>query len=386
MRAGEQTPGSIRKDGSRATGSSGAHVAVDLFAGCGGATLGFKWAGFEVAAAVEVDPTAASTYSINHPEVSMIREDIGAVDPETLVEASGLNRGECAAVIGCPPCQGFSTHRLRGAGVGDSRNYLILVFAEMIESLLPAFFVFENVPGLLRRMDSPWLVAKERLTARGYRIVEGIVDAADYGVPQRRKRLTSMGCRLPDVAVSLPPATHAKQRDLWYRVPWRSVRDAIGDLEPLANGERSASDPLHCASRHDEASLRRFAMIPQDGGSRGSLPADLQLACHRTHDGHRDVYGRLWWDRPAGTITGGCTQPSKGRFLHPEQDRGLTLREAARLQGFPDQYKFEGSKQQMALQIGNALPPRLGYALASVVKAALAHAASPHKEMVAEHI
>jgi DNA (cytosine-5)-methyltransferase 1 len=142
---------------------------------------------------------------------------------------------------------------------------------------------------------------------------------------------------------------------------------AIGDLPKLGNGERSPTDHLHFAPVHSAESLARFAATPKNGGSRQSLPPDLVLACHQSHNGHRDVYGRLRWDRPSGTITAGCTQPSKGRFLHPEQDRGLTLREAARLQGFPDSYRFFGTKQQIALQIGNAVPPPLALSLAQAI-------------------
>ena len=350
-------------------------TAIDLFAGPGGTSLGFRNAGFDIRAAVEADAAAARSYSRNHPEATCLAEDIRDVPPAQILDAADLGASECAAIIGCPPCQGFSTHRLRGMGAADPRNELVEVFAEFVAVIRPAFFVFENVPGLMKHVDSPWAAAKAVLEAKGYRIIEDVLNAADFGVPQRRRRITAIGCRLPEVELLFPQKTHGDPRKGDALPPWRTVRDAIGDLPPLANGERLPIDTLHYAPRHTKESLERFALIPHDGGSRRSLPAHLQLTCHEHHEGHRDVYGRLWWDRPAGTITGGCTQPSKGRFLHPEQDRGLTLREAARLQSFPDSYELEGTKQQIALQIGNAVPAPLAYAIGLAVKAALSQAA-----------
>ena len=343
---------------------------IDLFAGCGGASLGFKDAGFDVRVAVELDPVAGASYQANHPGTRLILEDISNLSADEILQAANLQPGECTVVIGCPPCQGFSTHRLRAAGRNDPRNELVSIFADRILEIRPAFFLFENVPGLLRQHTAPWFEAKARLESGGYRLVERVIEAADYGIPQRRKRLTAIGCRLPSAEIALPPATHADPRKRTDLPAWRTVEDAIRRFPPLANGERSATDPLHYAARHDEQSLRRFALIPRDGGSRSSLPAELQLKCHARHNGHKDVYGRLWWKRPASTITGGCTQPSKGRFLHPEQDRGLTLREAAALQGFPDDYIFHGTKQQIALQIGNAIPPPLAKSVAQMIRKA----------------
>ena len=344
-------------------------TAIDLFAGPGGASLGFRRAGFDIRAAVEADRTAAESYARNHPDTPLLTDDIRGLWAAQILSAARLEVGECSVVIGCPPCQGFSTQRLRGAGSDDPRNGLVLVFAELINSIRPEFFIFENVPGLLRRADCPWTAAK-RILEQDYRIRERVLNAADYGIPQRRLRLTAIGSRLPVVRVRFPQRTHRDPRKPGTLPPWKTVRHAIGDLARLENGSGSEADPLHSAPHHRGATLRRFAAIPRDGGSRNSLPEELQLECHRQHDGHRDVYGRLSWDKPAGTITGGCTQPSKGRFLHPEQHRGLTLREAARLQGFPDTYTFSGAKQQIALQIGNAVPPDLAYAVARSVQRA----------------
>jgi len=346
---------------------------IDLFAGCGGASLGFKQAGFKILAAVESDDIAASAYAANHPEAKLFMNDIRLLSAQDILDGAHSNVGRCTAVIGCPPCQGFSRHRLKGVGRNDPRNSLPIVFAELVSTMLPTFFVFENVPGILKTSESPWYSAKDKLTDAGYMITEGLINAVDYGVPQKRQRFAAIGCRLSGINVTLPLKTHRRPTDSGDLLPWRTVRNAIGDLPPLENGQGSTNDPLHCAPIHGEATLERFQCIPHDGGSRSSLPVEMQLNCHKGYGGHPDVYGRLYWNRPSNTITGGCIQPSKGRFLHPNQDRAITLREAARLQGFPDDYLFAGNKQQMALQVGNALAPPLAYAIAVGINEALSN-------------
>jgi len=164
-------------------------TAVDLFSGCGGTTLGLRLAGFDVRAAVELDAKAGETYGANHPDVRLLVGDLREIPPNAILEAARLAGGECSVLVGCPPCQGFSTHRLHDSGSDDPRNDLVGVFADCVVELRPFFFVFENVPGLLRQADSPWADARAELASVGYRIVEGLVNAGDYGVPQRRKRL-----------------------------------------------------------------------------------------------------------------------------------------------------------------------------------------------------
>ena len=345
------------------------NLAVDLFAGCGGASLGFKSAGFEVLFGVEMDPTSARTYAENHSEVPLFVADIRSLDPDNVLGSLGLCPEEVTVVLGCPPCQGFSAHRTGRMTTADPRNELVTVFGRWVVQLQPLFFVFENVPGVERQDPSVWEQTLSCLREAGYTIAKDIVEAADFGVPQRRQRLVALGTRIPGVYPRLPSVTHSGQNMRPLRA-WVTVRQAIGDLPPLESGESWPGDFMHRAPQHSGQSLRRFAAIPPDGGSRDSLPAKLQLRCHKEHDGHRDVYGRLRWDAPASTITAGCTQPSKGRFVHPEQHRGLTLREAARLQGFPDSYRFKGTKQQVAAQIGNAVPPQLAYALGTAVMVA----------------
>jgi len=347
------------------------YTVIDLFAGCGGASLGFKRAGFSILAAVESDDTASSSYTANHPEAVLFTEDIRRLSAYEILCKANTNIGRCTVVIGCPPCQGFSQHRLKGAGLNDPRNSLVNIFAELVSAMFPPFFVFENVPGIIRSAESPWYSAKKMLLDIGYHIAEDIIDAVDYGLPQHRRRFAAVGCRLPTVNIVMPPRTHRPPKENSNLPVWRTVRNVISELPPLGNAEVSTDDPLHYAPTHKATTLKRFELIPQDGGSRSSLPPEMQLNCHRGYRGHLDVYGRLFWDKPANTLTGGCIQPSKGRFLHPNQNRALSLREAARLQGFPDDYQFKGNKQQIAMQIGNAVPPPLALALALSIKETL---------------
>lgn len=361
------------RNGKSSKSSHSRLTAIDLFAGCGGASLGFKNAGFQVIAAVEVDPGAAETYRLNHPEVLLFEKDIRKIPPRTLLRRAKLRKGEVTVILGCPPCQGFSRVR---RGDPDKRNGLVRVFAEFVADIKPKFFVLENVPGLVhgkgRRVFNK---ALDLLSDCGYSIAYRVLNAADHGVPQRRKRVVVIGSLegpafLP-IPTHCPPnrAVSAKNHGLRLK-PWSTVREAIGRLMHLSAGEGDPTDLLHAAPKHSGLALRRIERIPKDGGSRSSLPKSLVLDCHRGHDGHRDVYGRMRWRDVAPTITGGCDRVSKGRFIHPGQDRGITMREAALLQTFPKSYRFAGGRTAIALQLGNAVPVRFARAIArSVIKA-----------------
>jgi DNA (cytosine-5)-methyltransferase 1 len=191
------------------------------------------------------------------------------------------------------------------------------------------------------------------LVALGYENVWDVLDAADFGVPQRRRRVLVIASRVS--APTLPAATH-HDRASPGRPAWATVRDAIGALPPLESAEVEAGDAYHRARRHSALALKRLRAIPA-GGARSDLPDDLQLECHRNHAGHYDIYGRMWWDRPAPTLTSGCTNVTRGRFAHPDQDRAITLREAMLLQTFPRTAVLRGSWDTKALQVGNAIPP-----------------------------
>lgn len=345
---------------SSAAGPLAAPAAIDLFCGIGGLSTGLRQAGFEVLGAIDIAALATEGYRANHPDTRVWSRNIRGLSPQTVMDALKLNPGDLDLLAGCPPCQGFSTMRTlrQASSVEDRRNGLIAQFGRYAEALRPRAVMMENVPGLA---DDPRL---ERLQARlrraGYALTCGVLDAADYGVPQRRRRLVLLGIR-DGPAVSFAPA---QPRGV-------TVGDALAGL-PAAG---TAGDPLH---DHGERRSRRIrnliAAIPHDGGGQKDLPARRRLACHRRSGGFFDVYGRMAWNRPAPTMTSGCINPSKGRFLHPEADRAITLREAALLQSFPADYAvpLTAGKYKAADLIGNALPPAFVAAHARQIAAALA--------------
>lgn len=337
---------------------------IDLFAGCGGVTSGFKAAGFDVLAAVEYDPIVARTYRLNHPEVILYEEDIRNLSPEEMMNRCRLKPGDLTVLTVCAPCQPFSRqNRFRET---DPRADLILEAVRFTEVLLPVFVFIENVPGLKNNSD---ILNKltDGLKKAGYK-VKGpvIVDAVDYGVPQFRKRLILLATGL-DIELGFPEGdyTSPEKAVATGKKKWLTVRDAFKDLPSLGPGEACKDDPLHKARKHSPLSLERLRNIPVDGGGRESLPDELQPACHRNPKvGYNDVYGRMYFDRPSNTLTTGCTNFTKGRFAHPVENRAITPREAARLQTFPDTYVFAGSYDKISAQIGNAVPVRLAEAFA----------------------
>ncbi|GIK72720.1 MAG: cytosine-specific methyltransferase [Chloroflexota bacterium] len=333
---------------------------IDLFSGCGGVTTGFKAEGFKVLAAVEFDPVIAQTYRLNHPEVILYVEDIRNISPEEMMARCELRSGQLTVLSVCAPCQPFSRqNRYRNT---DERASLVLEALRFVEALHPLFLFFENVPGL---KQNPGILDKlvGDLEKLDYKVSDpAVVDAVDYGVPQFRRRLILLGACL-GIELRIPEATHASPQEAarFGKKEWLTVKDAFAGLQTLSSGEESKTDPLHKARRHTPLSLERLRHIPHNGGSRDSLPIELQPACHRNggNVGYHDVYGRLDFNRPSNTLTTGCTNFTKGRFAHPTSDRAITPREAARLQTFPDSYRFYGSYEQISTQIGNAVPVKL---------------------------
>lgn len=315
--------------------------AVDLFAGCGGLTTGLKRAGFKVVSAVEKDELAASTYSDNHPEVDLLTEDIVEVEWKKLLPKDSAS---IDLVAGCPPCQGFSRVRRhnRPLAADDPRNSLVEQFRRIVEELEPLAVFMENVPGIER--DERFKAFVARLKAMKYTVSCKTLELSDYGVPQRRSRVVVLAGK--GFAIPMPRPRKKK----------KTVRDAIGSLVI----PKKSRNRLHReVTDHDETALARIRAVPKNGGSRSAWPDDLQLECHEEFDGFKDVYGRMWWDEPAPTITGGCINASKGRFVHPQQDRAITLLEAAMLQTFHQRYRFDLARGRYAVaeMIGNALPP-----------------------------
>ena len=350
---------------------------IDLFAGCGGASLGFIQAGLSPVAAVEIDAPAATSYEAN-TGLRPIVKNIQRVTGDELLTAASLRSGECFLLSGCPPCQSYTILRKGSPSSRHDRrrNSLYLDYLRLAEAVRPRHIAFENVPGMLSRRWRPRFdELLDRLALLGYSSKWATVNAADFGVPQYRSRLIVVASRVSDPM--LPTPTHSSERRRGYQ-PHRTVRRAIGSLRPLGAGEVHPRDTYHRARNHSLLAIQRLQAIPE-GGARADLPDDLQLECHKDHDGHYDIYGRMWWDRPAPTLTSGCTNVTRGRFAHPEQDRAITLREAMILQAFPRRAVLHGTFEEMALQIGNAMPPlmarRLGEAI--IAMEATAHDRQP---------
>jgi|SRR5690554_356182 len=333
-------------------------IALDLFCGSGAVTLGLKQAGFDVVGALDYDHGACRTYRSNHPDVYLVEEDIRKVHPDVF---SHLIPEKLDLLVVCAPCQPFSSQNRRKRE-DDSRRDLVRESKKFIKRYKPAIVFLENVPGLastsIFSSFSTWL------KNTGYDVAEPQrVNAAELGVPQRRTRMILIAAK----GVSLKDASWlAKQSK-------KTVREAINDLPPPPLGRPKEGDPLHFARRHSSLNIERLRHIPADGGGRESLPPHLQLACHRNakSGSFSDTYGRMKWDDVAPTLTTGCTDITKGRYAHPTQNRAITLREAARLQSFPDDYIFEGNAAQIATQIGNAVPPAMMCTIALSLKSVL---------------
>ncbi|OGU81711.1 MAG: DNA (cytosine-5-)-methyltransferase [Ignavibacteria bacterium RBG_16_35_7] len=318
--------------------------AFDIFSGIGGLTLGLKKAGFDVRGAVEIDPIAAKTFKLNHRKTIVLQKDIRQVSTPSLKKILGNER--LALLAGCPPCQGFSSVRRlnKKQTIRDDRNKLILEYLRLVKGLKPLTIMMENVSGI--KNYYLFNVLLKELKKLNYNIDYRIVNVKDYGVPQRRRRMVLVGSKLGEISVAAE--TNEKL----------TVRDAIGKLK-LKN------DPLHDTTEKRTPKIAKMiSKIPKDGGSRKDLPEEYELECHtKKNVGFNDIYGRLRWDDYSTTITGGCLSPSKGRFLHPEENRAITAREAALLQSFDINYKFPKgiSKTTVSTMIGNALPPKFSY-------------------------
>ena len=320
------------------------YLSVDLFSGAGGMSEGLRMANFNIKCAFEIDPTAVRTYKMNHTHTRVISQDIRTVETGDILR---MLRGRTIHLLaGCPPCQGFSSIRRlnRKKPIEDDRNLLIKEYVRFVENLLPLTIMLENVPGLA--LSNCFDEALVQLRALGYNIAYEVVNVRDYGVPQNRKRLVLVGSRLGPISVANP--TYEKS----------TVRSTIMGM-PTPD---ESDDPIHNMYPHHTERIRQLIhLIPHDGGSLCDLDDEWQLRCHYADNvGFHDVYGRLRLDSCSTTITGGCLNPSKGRFLHPIYDRCITAREASMLQTFPRDYKFptDVAMSKIALMIGNALPPK----------------------------
>ena len=320
------------------------HTVIDLFAGCGGMSVGLQKAGFENLLAVEWDSSCCETFKAN---ISPRIIQCAIQEIETFPK--------CDLLVGGPPCQGFSN--LGERVPNDPRRQLWRHFLRAVRDAQPLIFVMENVPPLLKSAEYEEICKEARKL--GYEIEGRVLNAANYGTPQVRKRVFIIASKIgqptfPEPTYRNPDSPlNFESRNL---PPWRTVRDAIGDLPPVPDEQN-----WHIGRNPTPLSLRRYRCIPS-GGNRWDLPEEIMPPCwKRKIEGGTDLFGRLWWNRPSVTIRTEFYKPEKGRYLHPEENRPITHREAARLQGFDDKFQFQGKKIEVGIQIGNAVPPPLAY-------------------------
>jgi len=333
---------------------------IDLYCGIGGSSLGFQNAGYDVRLGVDIDAIACEIYT-NNLGIKSIESDILEYTPEQCKEDANLEKDNIDVVICCPPCQGFS--KIRRNGEDDPRNDLIEYTANFVLKLNPTMIVFENVRGIVFPKNIAKFKEFQEILGNQYLLSDRILNAVDYGIPQNRERVFLFGIRknARDHPLTFPEITHGEvevKKKAKKLLPYATVKDVIGDLPSLVSGEKSDVISHHKATEHTDRLVERFKHIPKNGGSRSDLPEKYVLSCHKKFYGFKDVYGRMLWDQPSPTLTGGCLMPSKGRFLHPEDDRGLTAREALRIQTFPDDFNFSiEEKTKVGNFIGNSVPP-----------------------------
>jgi len=358
---------------------------IDLFSGCGGFSVGFEKAGFEITKAVEFDKEIASSYSHNHPGTIMFANDIGKIDDE-----HHFSKEESEIIIGGPPCQGFSMAgariREKNSFINDPRNYLFRHYVNVVNIVRPKVFILENVKGILSKDGGA--IFKEIVDTFGnpdnfegdkYFLHYKVCKAVEFGIPQKRERVVVIGSLNKDFDINdsfLKAKTVISSEDSHF-FDSVSLRDAISDIpintdnckvqlrpsmNPYQESLRSSSGLVtnHVASHHNIIAVDRMHNVGV-----GKNWQSLNEVIHSVHSG---AYGRLNWDLPTMTITTRFDTPAGGRFIHPDADRTLTPREAARVQSFPDSFEFTGSKTSICKQIGNAVPPKLAYFLAFVVK------------------
>lgn len=346
---------------------------VDLFAGAGGFSLAAVQAGLQVVAAVEYDNHACETYRQNIQKLSkqtkLYEGDITELEPAKIVQECFADGSECDLVLGGPPCQGFSVHRLNNSGKNDPRNALIHRYFQFVSALRPKLFLMENVPGLLWPRHAFQLQKfYAEAQAAGYKVMPPVtLDARNFGLPQRRKRVFILGVR-NDFSIEkdwFPEPTHARTAEMFAGKRQSLWVDCSDVFRRAPKG-----DPNNKHMTHSKKLIGVFKKTPPNGGSRKD--SGRKLACHEDHDGHKDVYGRIDPRRAAPTMTTACINPSKGRFVHPTQHHGITVRQAARIQTFPDTFIFEGGLMAAGVQIGNAVPVALGKVLLTRVKQLIA--------------
>lgn len=345
--------------------------AVDLFCGVGGLSHGLIRAGIRVEAGIDIDRDAGFAFQTNNPGARFLCWDVRKISHRKI--SSLFRPGAIRLLAGCAPCQPFS--KLTN-GIENHKDWdLLNHFARIIRGVEPELVTMENVPELVARGKKVYLDFIETLEKHGYRVDARVVRCEEYGVPQNRRRLVLLASKLGEIKIP----------EGQYREPskQKTVRSTLGSLRPLSSGEADPHDPLHVASLLSPINLERIRATRHNGGTWKDWPDHLVLACHRKPSGktYGSIYGRMWWDKPAPTITTLCTGIGNGRFGHPEQDRAITLREAALLQSFPPDYAFwpqdrRLNRSAVARMIGNAVPPTLAEVLGRTL---LSHVAAIHE-------
>ncbi len=339
---------------------------IDAFCGAGGLSLGLQESGFNVVAGFDLDPKCIETLRLNGSFFThkAFQADIRDTLNGSILNTLEIGKGEIDLLAGGPPCQGFSVQRTVGDDY-DDRNLLVDDYSDLILEVLPRFFLLENVPGIGgKRGKSIMEKFKAKISSHGYFLHETVLDAQNFGVPQRRRRYILVG------ELSNHPKFIWPESTGW---PAKTVRETIGHLPAAPRDGDHPDYPRHRADKLSKLNLKRIRSIKQ-GQSRIDLPEELLAECHLQDAdkiGHRNVYGRMPWDDVAPTITARFDSFTRGKFGHPEQDRSISLLEGALLQTFPEEYKFSGNKVEVARQIGNAVPPKFSQALGEAIKTAL---------------
>ena len=323
-------------------------IAADIFCGAGGLTRGLIDSGINVVKGYDIESALKKTYEENNKPAAFYQADITTLTGEQLL--SGVDRkNKFFLLAGCAPCQPFSGINKQKTK-SDSRRNLVLEFARLVNETQPDYILLENVPGLKNGFGKTiFKKFVETLEKNSYFYDSGVRDAKKYGIPQTRRRLILIASK--HNPVKIPAETHGKNMK-----PFKTVKETIKHFPRLIAGNSYPGIPNHQCSKISKLNLIRLKHIPKNGGSRADLPKELQLECHKNQRGYTDTYSRMRWNSVSPTLTCKCTSISNGRFAHPTQTRGISLREAAALQTFKDRYEFYGNYSQNTAWIGNAVP------------------------------
>lgn len=324
---------------------------IEAFCGAGGLGAGLKKAGFDVLFAFDYNKMAIETFKTNVSQSAAVL-DATKVSPEEILKLAGIAKRELTLLSGGPPCQGFSRQNKDGEN-GDKRNRLIVKYIRMVQHIEPWFFVLENVDTFLKKRGRNYFGLINKGLSEQYQIFPQEINCADYGIPQIRKRGVIVGVRRDlNLKYEFPRPTHENK--------WLTIGQVLKAVPPPPqDGTEHTVIPNHYVPNITDLNRERISYVPQ-GSGRKCLPKYLQLQCHKKKTGWPDVYGRMAWNKPSVTITGGFDNFTRGRFGHPFEDRPITPREAALIQGFDINFRFCGNKGEVRKQIGNAVPPPIG--------------------------